>query len=285
MTRSTVPGYLASTAAWTLAAVAPVTGVPKPGPPPGVLPPNRWFPPGVCAPPGPAAWLPLELPLPDDALPTAAAPTPMTTTATAPAAIFLMVWGDMEWAFRLEGSGSGSGGSPRLSTPARPGDASGEQDDGRDDRDRGQGEEPGAGGVGALAHRVDDAERPEEHGEAVQRAPAPLPDPAARVVGQAEQQQAPAGDDPGSRPQGLEAADERDRDVGQARVHVLVADQREPVDDQCRQRGQRHGLVRRAQIEPAAAHEAAAHQQPDADAQAGQQERRRAGRAADQPEQ
>src|SRR4051812_34775096 len=44
MTRSAVPGYLASAAAFTLSAVAPVTGVPKRGPPcgpPGGIWPDR----------------------------------------------------------------------------------------------------------------------------------------------------------------------------------------------------------------------------------------------------
>src|SRR5438045_57342 len=76
MTRSTVPGYLASAAALTLAAVAPVTGRPKPGAPGGIRPP-------ASGPPG------APEPEPEPEAPAMAeAPTAMAASAATPAAAF-----------------------------------------------------------------------------------------------------------------------------------------------------------------------------------------------------
>ena len=74
-------------------------------------------------------------------------------------------------------------------------------------------QEPRLPGVGALAEGVGESEQPGERGEAVQPAPACYADASACVVGEAEHEEHPEGDDPGARPQRLVAADEGDRDV------------------------------------------------------------------------
>ena len=124
----------------------------------------------------------------------------------------------------------------------------------REQRERGQdgrgggGEEPRRARVRALHQAVQDAQQPRERGPAVQPAPARRPDAPARVVGEPEQHEQPAGDDARRRPQRLVAADERDRHVGQARAEVAVAEQRAGVHDQRGDRRQRQRLVRELQL-------------------------------------
>ena len=143
-------------------------------------------------------------------------------------------------------------------------------------------EEPGRAGVGALADRVDEAEQPGERGEAMQLAPALRADPAAEVVGEAEDREHPAADDPGAHPQPRVARDERDRDVGEARLEVAVAEQRERVHGERHERRQRERLVPDARVgQPA---DAGAHQQPERDRRARGQQRGDARGAARDPE-
>ena len=68
-------------------------------------------------------------------------------------------------------------------------------------------------------------------------------------------------------------------------MHVLVAEQRQPVNEDRRDRRERERLVERAQVGTLAAHETPAHREAHADARARQEERRGARRARDDPEQ
>src|SRR3954469_16337184 len=85
--RSIVPGYLASAAALTFAEVAPVTGVPKPGPPaPGGGAPPCCAMPGGGAPAAPATDALLGFPF--EAM--ADAPKAIAASAAMPAAALRM---------------------------------------------------------------------------------------------------------------------------------------------------------------------------------------------------
>ena len=85
-------------------------------------------------------------------------------------------------------------------------------------------------------------------GQAVDPAPARGADPVAAVVGQAEHGEAVAGDDPEPGPERPVGAGEGDRDPGQPRCEEGVAEQREAVEGDHRQRGQRERLVDRAEV-------------------------------------
>ena len=89
---------------------------------------------------------------------------------------------------------------------------------------------------------------PRQRGEPVELAPPHRPDPTPGVVGQTEQDQAPAADDPERGPDRLVARDERDRDVGDRRVQERVAEQRDAVDDDRDDRRERERVMSRAQI-------------------------------------
>ena len=99
----------------------------------------------------------------------------------------------------------------------------------------------------------------------------------ADVVGEPEDHERPAGDDPDAHPQPLIARDERDRHVGQARLEVGVAQQRERVDGERHHRRQRERLVDDPPVAPAAA-------EADRDGEARRQQRDDAGGAAGDPE-
>ena len=109
-------------------------------------------------------------------------------------------------------------------------------------------------------------------------------DPRAHVVGEAEQEERPAGHDAGGQPPALVAAREGDRDVGQAGLQVAVAEQRESVDREGEQRREGERLVDDAQIAAAAPHHPAAHEQPGADRRAGGEQGDDARGAAGDPE-
>ena len=149
--------------------------------------------------------------------------------------------------------------------------------------DRDGGDEPQAAGVGALAERVDDAEDPCERGEAVQHLPAVDADPLAHVVGEAERQHAPPADDADRHERPAVVAHEGDRQIGDARVEVGVAQQRCGVHDECGERRERERFVGRPQVGAAAANKAPADQQPDADRRAREDERGDPGGAAGDP--
>src|SRR3954454_1333694 len=152
----------------------------------------------------------------------------------------------------------------------------------RDDRRRD--EEPRLPRVGALPQRVPEPEGPRERGEAMQTTPPLRADPPARVVGEPERHHHPPAHDPHRRPGPLVAADEGDRQVGEARLQVAVAEQRDDVHDERREGGERERLVDDAHVCQTALDEPCAHAQPDGDGDARQQQRRRAGRPAGDPE-
>ena len=119
----------------------------------------------------------------------------------------------------------------------------------------------------------------------MQPAPALDADPRAGVVGEPERRQRPEGDDARSRPNGLVAAHERQRDIREAGVKEAVAEQRQPMDEQGGERRERERLVDGPQVGSPASQQAAAHQQPHRDRQAGEHERGDARGATGEPEQ
>ena len=155
----------------------------------------------------------------------------------------------------------------------------------RNRHDRHHRQEPQLAGICALAERVDDPQDPGQCGEAVELAPPRRADPATSVVGEAEQGQDPAADDPGRGPERLVVADERDGDVGQRRMKVLVTEQRGAVHHDRHDRRKRQDLVGHDQIGAASLEQLRAHQQSERDRQARQDERGEAGGAARYPEQ
>ena len=97
-------------------------------------------------------------------------------------------------------------------------------------------------------------------------------DPAASVIGEAEQDQAPSAHDAERGPDLLVAREERNRDVGDRGVQVLIAEQRGAVDDDRHDRRQRERVVGCAQLAGPALHQLGAHQQSEGDGEARQHE-------------
>ena len=128
------------------------------------------------------------------------------------------------------------------------------------------------------------AEQPGDRREPVQNAPALHADLRARVVGEAEEQHRPEGDDAGRRPQRLVAAREGNRDIRKAQVQEAIADQREPVHEQGGERRERERLVGRAQVRATPSHQAPAHRQPDTHGEAREHQGSDAGGPARDPE-
>ena len=120
--------------------------------------------------------------------------------------------------------------------------------------------------------------------EAVQPPPARRADAPARVVRQPEDDQAPPGDDAHRRPDARVGGDQRQRDVGHARAHVAVAEQREGVDQQRHDRGERQRLVRHPEVGAAALQQPPAHQQAERHGGGGCEQRRDPRRPARDPE-
>src|SRR4051794_14258040 len=160
-----------------------------------------------------------------------------------------------------------------------------EQEDGRDDDKRRRDEVPHRAAVGAGGDAVQDGQAPEGDDPAMRLLPGARAELLADVEARAEREDAERGDLAEAGRHWPVGQRERDQHARDARLQPRVEDERDAVDEDGDDRGQRRGLVDGAQDgrPAAAADRARAEQQARADGDRREHERRDAGRACREP--